>query len=249
MASDTGSSKNDWAGIVKWLVIGLVTITALFLFKGEIGGVLERAENIEISSSGLKIKTTQTLLGQVEVSGVKLKASNVIGTGIQGNSYVSPVHNFQIAWSGNGNWSASDTEGRLLMQQLGLPASVDIPLVIRMNEMVGNFYPNVNVAVESIGGISANDYINLSAQTLQAQGWQILTKEVDDSTQGGFISFYNTSNNAKLYQFQRVVIDSGKAFIITASQLPLDDYTSQQLREELLFILNSFRIINHIDQA
>lgn len=243
MASDNLKSRNDWAGIAKWVVFGVVAITALFLFKGEIGRFLERAENIEISSDGLKIKTTQTLLGKAEVSSVNVKASEVIGEGIQGNTYVSHQHKFQIAWPSNGDWSASDTAGKSIMQQLGMPPTVDVPLVIMKNEMVGNFRPNVNVVVETIGSMSASDYISMNIQALQQQGWQILTKDIDEATQGGFISFYNTSFGSKVYQFQRLAIASGKAYVITASQLPLDDFLSQQLREELLSILNSFRVI------
>lgn len=235
--------QKDWTGIVKWVVLGVVAITVLFLFKGEIGRLLERTENLEISSGGLKIKTAQTLLGKAEVSNVTVKVSEVLGEGIQGRTYVSRQHKFQITWPDGGGWSASDTMGKSLMQQHGLPPTVDIPLVIMKNEMVGSFRPNVNVVVETIGSMSPNDYINGSIQALQQQGWQILTRDIDEATQGGFISFYNNSLGYQLYQFQRIAVANGKAYVITASQLPPEDSLSQQLREELLSILNSFRVI------
>jgi hypothetical protein len=241
MASDQMKNQGDWAGVVKWVVLGVIAITALFLFNGEIRHILERTDNIEIGV--LKIKTAQTLLGKASVSNETVKNSEVVGEGIQGSSYVNRHYNFQIAWSDGGGWSASDTMGKSLIQQYGLPPTVDIPLVIMKDEMVGNFRPNINVLVETIGGMSTPDYINRSIDELQKQGWQILTKDIDEATQGGFISLYNDRFAYKIYQFQRIVVANGKGYVITASQLPPDNSLSQQLKDELLSILNSFRII------
>ena len=72
---------------------------------------------------------------------------------------------------------------------------------------------------------------------------EIISSGVDESTQGGFLVFYNPSYGNKIYQFQRIAIDSGRAYVVTASQLPPDDQLSQQTREELRKILNSFRLI------
>lgn len=241
MASDQLKNQNDWAGVVKWVVLGVIAITALFLFNGEIRHILERTDNIEIGV--LKIKTTQTLLGKASVSNETVKSSEVVGEGIQGSTYVNHHYNFQIAWSAGGGWSASDTMGKSLIQQYGFPPTVDMPLVIMKNEMVGNFRPNINVVVETIGSMSTRDYINRSIDELQQQGWKILTKDIDEATQGGFISLYNDRLTYKLYQFQRIVVANGKGYIITASQLPPDNSLSQQLKDELLTVLNSFRLI------
>ncbi len=241
MASDQLKNQSDWAGVVKWVVLGVIAITALFLFNGEIRHILERTDNIEIGV--LKIKTTQTLLGKASVSNETVKSSEVVGEGIQGSTYVNKHYNFQIAWSAGGGWSASDTMGKSLIQQYGFPLTVDMPLVIMKNEMVGNFRPNINVVVETIGSMSTRDYINRSIDELQQQGWKILTKDIDEATQGGFISLYNDRLTYKLYQFQRIVVANGKGYIITASQLPPDNSLSQQLKDELLTVLNSFRLI------
>lgn len=244
MAFDEKKNKGEWAGVAKWVVLGVVIITTLFLFRGEISRILERAENIEISSSGVKIKTAQTPLGKVEVSNVTIKPSKaLVVEGIRGDTYVSRQYKFQISWPGGGGWSASDTMGKSLLQQYGLPPTVDIPLVILKNEMVGNFRPNINVVVESVGSMSISDYINMSVQILQQQGWEMLTRDIDEATQGGFISFYNTTFGYRLYQFQRIAVTNGRAYVITASQLPPEDALSQHLRQGLLTILNSFRII------
>jgi hypothetical protein len=241
MASNEGKSQSDFAGVVKWIVLGVITITVLFLFKGEISRFLNKAETVKIGA--LEIKTAQTVLGTASVSNETVKASTVIGDGIQGSTYVNRNSKFQITWPEGNGWNASETMGKSLIQQLGFPPTVDMPLVIMKNEMVGNFRPNVNVVVETIGGMTASDYINRTVQALQQLGWQVLTKDIDEATQGGFISTYYTTSTFKLYQFQRIVVANGKGYVITASQLPPEDSLSQQLKAELLSILNSFRII------
>jgi hypothetical protein len=74
--------------------------------------------------------------------------------------------------------------------------------------------------------------------------WQIYASSVDEKTQGGLLVFLNTSFTQKLFQFQRIAIGSGRAYVITASQLPPDDQLSVEVREDLRGILNSFRLIN-----
>lgn len=243
MAPDKSGSKSDRPGIVKWVVLGVVVIIALFLFKEEIKQLLGRTESIDLPG-GVKIKTASTVLGKAEVSAVTVKGSKSLGEGIQGSKFVSRQHKFEITWPGGGDWSASDTIGNFLKQQLGLPPTIDIPLVIMKNEMAGKFRPNVNVGVEAIGRMSFSEYFNSNIQVLQQQGWQILTKDFDEATQGGFLSFYNNSYGYNLYQFQRYAVANEKGYVITASQLPPEDSLSQQLRQQLLGILNSFRIID-----
>ena len=241
MASNEGKSQSDFAGVVKWIVLGVITITVLFLFKGEISRFLNKAETVKIGS--LEIKTAQTLLGTASVSNETVKAGNVIGDGIQGSTYVNRNYKFQITWPEANGWNANDTIGKSVIQKFGFPPTVDMPLVIIKSDIAANFRPNVNGVVETRGTRSASDYINRTVQVLQQQGWQILTKDIDEATQGGFVSFYSTASTFKLYQFQRIVVANGKGYVITASQLPPEDSLSQQLKAELLSILNSFRII------
>lgn len=242
MSSDDSKKATNLAGVVKWLVVGVVAITALVLFKVEIGQVIIQADEIVIPNV-ITIKKADTLLGEVEVSKVSVKPNKSTQDGINGNVFTSNKHQFQISWPDNGDWSASDTSGNALMQQMGMPPTMDLPIMILRNQFVDNFRPNVNVVVENSGTMSVTDYVNLNLGLLEQQGWQILTKEIDEATQGAFISFYNTMMGNKIYQFQKIVMANGKGYVITASQLPLDDAGSEQLRQDLLGIMNSFRII------
>jgi hypothetical protein len=197
-----------------------------------------------INTSGIKIKTVQTKLGTAEVSNVAIKANLVQGEGLQGNVFTSRQHQFQISWPASG-WSASETMGpAMLAQQPNLPPTLAIPLVLLRNEPVGNFRPNVNVVVEQIGNMTLASYFKASIGALRQQGWQVLTEDLDEKSQGAFASYLNETTGTKIYQFARIAVSNGKGYVITASQLPLDDGTSDQLRAGLLGILNSFRTIS-----
>lgn len=243
MATEEPKKGTDWAGQTKWIVLGVVALVALVLFKAEIGGVIRNAGEVEITTSGLKIKTVQTVLGQAEVSNVKVKASTSQTDGISGNSFFSRRHQFQISWAAGGGWEASESLGAALLSRSGMPPTVSMPLVLVRSQAVGNFRPSVNVVVERVGGMSARAYFEGNVQAMQQQGWQILTQDFDDSTQGGFISYFNSSMGPKLYQFARLAVANGNGYVITASQLPPDDGLSDQLRAGLLQILNSFRTL------
>lgn len=243
MANEEPKKGPDWAGQTKWIVLGVVALVTLVLFKTEISGVIRNASDVEITTTGVKIKTVQTVLGQAEVSNVKVKANTGQADGIQGNTFSSRQHQFQIGWTAGGGWEPSETLGPALISRTGMSATVSMPLVLLRSKAVGNFRPNVNVVVEKIGSMSAKAYFDASVLAMQQQGWQILTQDFDASTQGGFISYFNSSLGPKLYQFARLAVANGNGYVITASQLPPDDGLSDQLRAGLLQILNSFRTL------
>jgi hypothetical protein len=218
----------------KWLVIGVILIFTLLLFQPQIGRLLDRTTDLNIADT-VKIKSAETTLGETEVSKVSVKTNSEIKEGIQGTTYTSREYNFQISWPDNRNWYTSTSSGYEMEKQLKVPPSIKIPFVIFGNDVVDNFRPNVNVVVEQVGDISISQYMDSTLKSFEQIGWEVLSSNVDDVTQGGFIESYQFQNNKKLYQFQRIVIDSGRAYIITSTELPPN--------EDLRFIMNSFRII------
>jgi hypothetical protein len=235
-----GSSS---AGVTKWIVFGVISLVFLFLFRSELGQLLGRVSEVKITKEGVELKTAETPLGNTVFSNVLFKPGSTPSAGVHGATFVSQRSNFEISWPDNVNWTASEEMGRDFARQLGLPSTVDIPIVIRKNEAVANFQANVNVVVEQINSMTIQEYMNRSVATMSQMGWQILSTNVDESTQGGLIVLLNTMNGNQIYQFQRYAIAAGRAYIITASQLPPDNLLTQQLRDDLRSILNSFRVI------
>lgn len=83
---------------VKWIVIGVVSLVILFLFKDEIGGLIERTASVSVSSSGLTIKThtVETVLGETIVSGPPTIETAGITADTQPN--FSLENGFMINW-------------------------------------------------------------------------------------------------------------------------------------------------------
>lgn len=227
---------------VKWIVIGVVIIAFMLIFKSELGGLLERTTDVKITTSGVEIKTLDTPIGQTQVSVVPVSPEPQATTGIRNTTYTDTQYGFQISWPNNREWTADQDIGRQLLGNMALPATVDIPIAIISNNVVDNFRPNVNVVVEKVGQMGIEEYIELSKQTLRAQGWQLLSSSVDSATNGGVIVLINNSFGQDLYQFQRYAMGNGNAYVVTASQVPQGDLT-QGLKDDLSSIINSFRVI------
>jgi hypothetical protein len=233
-------------GVTKWIVLGVVALVFMVLFREPLTQLLHRATDIEITKEGVKIKTMQTPIGEVavSVSNVSKQQNSSLSEGIHENSYIDKRDKFRISWPDNINWNASESLGQILHAQLNLPSTVRVPIVITKNEAADNFKPNINVVVELVGGgMTIDRYLELNIQQMEQFGWTILSSDSDEATQAGALVFLNNSFQNQIHQFQRLVIASGKAYIVTASQLPPDNLLSQQLRSDLKNILNSFQLI------
>ncbi len=231
---------------VKWIVVGVVIISFMLIFKGELGGLMERTSDLKISATGLEIKavvkTVETPIGLTEVSVVPVARTPGERTGIQNTTYTNTKHDFQISWPNNEDWAADEVVGRQMMQDMGVPNTVDIPIFILSKHPIDDFTPNVNVVVEQVGHISIEEYVALNEENLVAAGWEVISSDVDPVTNGGVIVVMNYAFGAPIYQFQRYAMGNGKAYVITASQVPEGDL-SQGLKDDLASIINSFRVI------
>lgn len=247
MASSEGNSSSEKSSgqqWVKWLVIGVLLLAFMVLFKSELGGLINRTQTISVSSSGVEIKTIDTPLGKADVTVVPVQAAQAAPAGVQGSTYTSRQYRFQISWPGDGSWTADEQIGASLMQQMGAPATVKMPVALLKNQLVGGFRPNVNVVVEQVGNIGLDEYMDASVNLMLQMGWQLISRSVDEASSSGFVVMLNTMTGEDIHQVQRIAIAHGNAYVVTASQLPPDDQMSLGLKQQLLNILNSFRIIS-----
>ena len=244
--SDEKSAPGTAKLPVKTIVVAVVVIAFMVIFKRELGGLLERTSDFKISAEGVVIKavvkTVETPIGTTEVSVVPLAKSPQSSTGVHGTTYVNTEYAFQISWPNAKDWTPDEALGAQLHKKLGLPATVDIPIVILSNTPIDRFRPNINVVVEKVGDMSIQDYMAATKDSLVAQGWEVLSTSVDPKTRGGVIVFINNTGGERIYQFQRIAMNKGNAYVITASQVPKADL-SQGLKQGLGDIVNSFRVI------
>lgn len=205
----------------------------------------EESPSLALPTRPVEVKTVATPIGETEISRVLISKHKGLEEGIHGSRYVDIEHGFEIRWPEGESWLADEQLGRASVQNLGLtlPPTVDIPVAVVYRQTIGGFRPNVNVVVEDGVMVPARQYIEASVQAMRQQGWTVLSSSVDQATDGGFVVYANHLFGTTIYQFARIALHSGRAFVVTASQLPPDDKLSQQLRKEMRSILNSFRVI------
>lgn len=231
---------------VKWIVLGVVAIAFMLIFKSELGGLLERTEEFKITPTGgleIKTKTVETPIGETEVSVVPVAPAPQARTGIQNSTYINTEFGFQISWPNNVDWRADENFGRTMLESMGFPPSVEIPITIFSNNVVDGITPNINVTVERIGQMSIGEYMAATEQNYAMMDVEIVSSSVDPATDGGVVVAMNYMFGEPLYQFQKIAIANGYAYIITATQVPKGDTLTQGLKQDLASIINSFRVI------
>lgn len=227
----------------------IMLFLVVVLFRKQISGLLpelsKRLKTAKVAGSEFEFaepETVETPLGKTEVSIVPTKPNRIFDEGLVG-MYSSKTYSFQISWPGE-HWHADLKARKMLLEKMGLAhTKYDIPVVITKNEPVEGFYPSVNVVVEPIEPTSLSQYMASSKEALRAAGLTVLSSTVDEATQAGLLVSINTTSGKRLYQFQRVVVASRLAYVVTATQLPPEDLLNQQVRDELASILNSFALI------
>lgn len=244
--SENDGAKQDrpnYVGIVKWGVIGVLGMVSLVLFREPLAKLLGKASEVSITGDGVTIKTTETPLGVTVVSRTTVAAESSGPVGLIGNRFVDRKRRFQISWPEGTSWEASESLGKRLHAMMGLSSATEVPLVI-VGASVGDFTPNVNIVVDTVDAeVTIARYVEDCSRTMYHSGWTVLSASVDEATQGGFLTFLNNMLGKQVYQFQRIVVADGRAYVITASQLPPDKLLTQKLRGELRGILNSFSLL------
>ena len=232
---------------VKWIVLGVVAISFMLIFKSELGGLLERTSDVKITPSGFEIKaevkSVETPIGPTQVSVVPVARAPQVKTGVQNSTYTNAELGFQISWPNNVDWRADEEFGRHFVQSMGLGDTVKLPIAIFSNHVVDGVTPNINVTVEQVGPMSIEDYIVAVETNAAAMGVDIVSSSVDPETNGGVIVAMNYMFGAPMYQFQKIAMTNGKAYTVTATQVPKGDTLTQGLRSDLASIINSFRVI------
>ncbi|KAA3615078.1 MAG: hypothetical protein D8M58_11540 [Calditrichaeota bacterium] len=241
MSSDqSGDSSAKKAAMTKWIVFGVVIIVFMFLFKGEISKILDKTEEISISTDGIAIKTRtiNTPLGKTVLSN---KAAEFEDTSAEPVSqvYVDEDNGFQIDWPQNGKWAVN----REMAGFMSTNWNANFPLYIGYYQSFGDFTPNINVLVGPTNDIPIKDWIDATNNELVQLGWEVVDTEIDEETMSGVNVMLNRDIQGSLYQVQRFLFKEGKFYMVTASKLESDTDVFPEIYEEMAFILNSFELI------
>ncbi len=220
-------------GWVKWAVIGGVAVVFMILFKAEIGQFLARTEKVQIGPGGVEVVSTP--LGKTLVTNVSQGQvpSNVAVPGLapaDGEALETyDGGEFLMSWPDTGDWRVDS----LAAAQL---AYAGVLLVLRYQDLVDGFNPNVNVSLENVGALSYDDWLAAGNLAFQRMGSQVIESTSDPLSQGAVRVLLSPNG---VYQVQRVLIRNGRAFVVTASTMQTD---GGAVSAQMLGILNSFRL-------
>lgn len=242
-AAGGSSAGHALASNIKWIVAGVIAIVGMVLFKDPLTKLLDRAENVEITTAGVKVSTVKTPLGETVVSNKGVQPTAAAGSTATGQP--SPGSNpgtgfqttrdeeagFAMSWPTNGRWISQPEAAR----QFGARLVLSNPSASR-----GQFVPNVNVVVTGDAvGVDVAQYISATARVLTGMGWEVTAQQADSSTQSGVLVTVNRQMGTA--QIQRVVLRNGVSYIITASRA--DGDTREELYAAMGQIVNSFELI------
>lgn len=240
-AAGGGSTGQVLAGNVKWIVGGVIAIVGMVLFKEPLTKLLDRAENVEITTTGVKVSTVKTPLGETVVSNKGVQPIAVPGATAKPGGPAQPGEGFQttrdseagyaISWPANGRWTNETEAARQFGARL---------VLANRSAAMGSFVPNVNVVVTpDAQGVDVAQYLSQTARTLTSMGWEVSAQQADSATQSGVLVTVNRQMGTA--QIQRVVLRNGVSYVITASRA--DGDTREDLYAAMGQILNSFELI------
>lgn len=224
-----------------------IAFMVLLIFHRQFSAVLpalaERLRKLKTPLGELElgdVKTIETAIGKTELSGIGVTTGNLGLAVVEGFQQSYIASGFMISWPAS-NWSASPDLTDTLNHQLGSPTR-KILIVIGRDELIDGIRPNINVLTELVGAMKADQYVSIALGQMQSMGWDVISSNVDTNTQAGVIEFRNPSPDPEkaLYQFQRIILSSGKAYVVTAT---VPDQLLGRIREELAIIVNSFRLL------
>lgn len=238
-----GTAGHVLASNVKWIVAGVIAIVGMVLFKDPLTKLLDRAENVEITTTGVKVSTVKTPLGETVVSNKGVQPTAAAGSTTPGPAGQTqpPGSGFQttrdeeagfaMSWPTNGRWVSQPEAAR----QFGARLVLTNP-----SASLGQFVPNVNVVVtRDAAGVDVAQYISATARMLTGMGWEVTAQQADIATQSGVLVTVNRQMGTA--QIQRVVLRDGVSYIITASRA--DGDTREELYAAMGQIVNSFELI------
>jgi hypothetical protein len=230
--------------IISWQVVLLIFI---YLFRMEIRIILTNLLNglKRISAMGCEIEfepvIKDTRLGKTEISKVS------VFEGIQ-CEYINRLYNYKISWPSK-RWEAVIGTEEIKEKFLGVPdANIQIAIFMKDEERseIYDFSNNINLIVVPIGNLSLKEFARIGIEKLKQNKFKLKEFSIDDKTGGAFCTLIQKRDGSEYLQFQRYVVDSGNAYVLTRTVKKIDDSRLDgEVQRELMAIINSFRIITY----
>lgn len=219
-------SNNSSSNNVKWIVIGVITLVVLFMFKKEIGGLIDRTESVSVTADGVTIttQTVKTVLGETIVSGPPTIETAGITAEAEPNFAIQD--GFKINWKPE-LWSNNEEFAQLNDAELYLLFSIP-----------DGFQPSI--AIQSFEGFSSAETF---LDNVTYPNRQVSKVEYGPSGEMGIRTSVGELNGSKFYFIERVLFNqkTGIVYVATAER-PVSEIGNDELWESTRKVLNSFRL-------
>lgn len=220
--NESSNSSNN----VKWIVIGIIALAVLFMFKKEIGGLIDRTESVSVTAEGLTLKTQtiNTVLGETIVSGPPTVETAGITAEAEPNFAIPG--GFKINWKPE-LWNNNEELAELNDAELFLLFAIP-----------DGFQPSI--AIKSFKGFTnAKTFL----ESVSYPNRQISKVEFGPSGETGIRTSIGEENGSKFHYIERVLFSqvTGLIYVATAER-PVAEIGNAELWESTRKVLNSFRL-------
>lgn len=219
---------------VKWIVIGVISLTFMFIFKHELSNLINRTETVEITSKGV---TLETKLGTTDVSVVHTVEDNYRNRYSENKYevYQSANYRYAISYPKNSNWQDISYLGPYWVKQFESLSGFSFAVIV----------PNSN-GFETMATVRVYQAGNITIQTalegfIQAAGDGVVYNNhlIDNSTNSATLQGYDSINQK--YMISRVILKRGLLYDLRAI---FPSNLSTKLQLELNEIINSFQFVD-----
>ena len=216
---------------LKWIVIGILGLTSILVFKNELSSLITNSNEFVVGPEGVRIatETVETPIGETIIAGPP--TPETAGINPQSLPNYSSSKGYLINWPQDGSW----------VEYPDFAQFIGADFVIAYRRIQGNNFPNVNVMVDTLHGMSFREYVESATNTMSNFGFEVRNVEVDDVNNSAVITLYGNFLGLESDAVQRIIFDSGYVYIASAIR-PVEFRDDQILSQNLIEILNSFRI-------
>jgi len=230
---------------VKWIVVGVIALVVIFVFRDEIGKLIERAQEVSVSSEGVKLVATP--IGQTKVTVESVSEKIYAGTPkVDDNVYVDRQHKFVISWPQNSGWIPHHKMTESDWARLGIVRDPSYQPAFAVYHWDTPESPHAGAV--SIDVYSSDQYRHdiktfLASIIDNARNHGIAVDEVtvDENTGGAVLVTLDKKSN--LSAVNRLVVHDPFVYNIFSTSYPSTaEYA--KLRDDTNMIVNSFKILD-----
>jgi len=219
--------------LVKWIVIGVISIFFLILYRQEISQLLNRTESVKFSHEGVTLKTP---IGITDVTYRKSQSSGYSTLYPSGKfvNYINNEYKYAISYPRNSIWKDISYLGPEWLQKLEALPGFSKAIVAPGRD---DFIAMVSVRVYRAGNLTIQEAL-IGFELGAGEGVTYYRPRIDQSTNSATLPGYDQIGDKIMVS--RVILIDGWLYDLRAMISP---NASSKIKEEMNIIVNSFHML------